>query len=128
LKADFVKGAAQQGLSNVVTFHGHRQDIPNCIAALDAVLMCSDHEGTPMVALETLALGVPLVGHNVGGLSEILHKYPDFRVDDHQAEAYAQHLRQICCPELAVAVSLDEQYTAVHNLFETLALYEALCG
>ena len=44
-------------VEDIVTFHGHRSDIPSVIHSLDAVVMCSDHEGMPMVALETAALG-----------------------------------------------------------------------
>ncbi|MBK8186893.1 MAG: glycosyltransferase family 4 protein [Cellvibrio sp.] len=31
-------------ISQHVTYHGHRKDIPSCIVALDAIIMCSDHE------------------------------------------------------------------------------------
>ncbi len=44
-----------------VQFHGHRNDIPAIIQACDAVVLCSDHEGMPMVALETLGLGTTLL-------------------------------------------------------------------
>lgn len=44
-----------------VQFHGHRNDIPAIIQACDAVVLCSDHEGMPMVALETLGLGTALL-------------------------------------------------------------------
>jgi L-malate glycosyltransferase len=51
-----------------VTFHGHRTDIHTCIASLDIMIMCSDHEGMPMAALEALALGVPVIANRTGGL------------------------------------------------------------
>jgi len=40
-------------------------------AEADAVLITSDHEGIPMVALEALARGIPVFGFAVGGLPEI---------------------------------------------------------
>jgi len=55
--------AAKLQIQSSVTFHGQRDDIPSCINSLDAVLMCSDHEGMPMVALEALALGKPILTH-----------------------------------------------------------------
>ncbi|WP_196159514.1 glycosyltransferase [Reinekea sp. G2M2-21] len=60
-------------LENMVIFHGFRTDSPSCIAALDAVIMCSDHEGLPMVALEALCLEKLLISHQVGGLVELNH-------------------------------------------------------
>jgi glycosyltransferase involved in cell wall biosynthesis len=42
------------------------------MAQLKALIITSDHEGLPMVALESLALGVPIVSHAVGGLAEII--------------------------------------------------------
>ena len=43
-------GASADG--GQVKFHGHRQDIETCIAGLDALVICSDHEGLPMISLE----------------------------------------------------------------------------
>jgi glycosyltransferase involved in cell wall biosynthesis len=40
-------------------------------ARADALLITSDHEGIPMVALEALAQGIPVFGFAVGGLPEI---------------------------------------------------------
>jgi glycosyltransferase involved in cell wall biosynthesis len=76
----------------IVTFHGHRQDIATCIAGLDAVVMCSDHEGMPMAALEATALGVPLIAHAVGALPEITPA--EFLVTEQSATAYAQRVRR----------------------------------
>jgi len=59
-------------LNDAVTFHGHRQDIHTCIASLDVLIMCSDHEGMPMAVLEALALGTPVIANRVGGLIDAL--------------------------------------------------------
>lgn len=53
-----------------VDFHGHRSDIPAIIKACDAVILCSDHEGMPMVALETLGLRKVLITTNTVHLTE----------------------------------------------------------
>jgi len=41
-------------------------------AAFDVGVICSDYEGLPVAALETLAAGVPMVCTAVGTLPEIL--------------------------------------------------------
>lgn len=124
---DALRGQVQNlGLDEYITFHGHRNDIPSCIRALNLVVMCSDHEGTPMTALETLALGTVLVAHNTGGLSELLESYPQLLVDSHTPEGYASAVVAACIkPEIA-RVQLDARYTAEQNAANTLALYNQL--
>lgn len=116
------------GIHKWVSFHGHRTDIPACIAHLNAVVMCSDHEGTPMTALETLALGVPLVAHNVGGLQAILQDYPDLKVHQHTPEAYAQRLQWLRSVQPAPQIALNPIYSAYENSRKTLGLYGELLG
>ena len=111
-------------LSTDITFHGHRTDPANVIAALDAVVMCSDHEGTPMTALETLALGKPLIAHSVGGLREILAEFPDLQVTDHSATGYSDKMLQVM--QHPPLVTLDPSYTGDVNAQTTLKLYQQI--
>lgn len=113
-------------LSGSIKFHGHRTDPAQVIAALDLVVMCSDHEGTPMTALETLALGKPLVAHSVGGLIEVLASYPEFLVADHNPAAYANKILQVM--KNRPQVKLDRAYTSKANAQATLKLYQQLIG
>jgi glycosyltransferase involved in cell wall biosynthesis len=80
--------AVRLEIVEVVTFHGHRMDIKNCIYGLDAVVMCSDHEGLPMTALESIAIGTPLIAHNVGGLIGLMQETPQLLVTKHHASGY----------------------------------------
>ncbi len=76
------------GLTKMITFHGHRMDIKNCIYGLDVVVMCSDHEGLPMTALESLSIGTPLIAHDVGGLTDLLKNNPASLVKEHNVDGY----------------------------------------
>lgn len=117
---------AQLGLTNQVRFHGHRSDSQAAIAALDIIVMCSDHEGTPMTALETLALGKPLIAHKVGGLAEILQTHSELLVDLHSPQGYADSiLKQLNAP---AQPSLPHHYTNSHNAQLTAQLYNAICN
>jgi glycosyltransferase involved in cell wall biosynthesis len=61
-----------QGLQGRVLFLGHRSDIHNVLRAFDIFVLTSDHEGLPMVLLEALYLGVPVVARAVGGIPEVI--------------------------------------------------------
>ncbi len=60
-------------LSKPVRFLGHRDDMYDILSALDLFVMTSEHEGIPMVLLEALALGVPVVAPAVGGIPEVVN-------------------------------------------------------
>ncbi|AFU98959.1 glycosyltransferase [Simiduia agarivorans] len=59
------------GLEHRVSFHGHVNNSAGYLSQFHAVVMCSEHEGMPMVGLETLALGRHLVCNGVGGLGSL---------------------------------------------------------
>lgn len=113
------------GLNESVIFHGHRKDIPALISSLDMVVMCSDHEGTPMTALETLALGIPLIAHNVGGLKDVLDKYPEWQVDEHTPQGYANVVTAVI-RDYPQEIVLNENYFSHCNAQKTLGLYISL--
>jgi glycosyltransferase involved in cell wall biosynthesis len=64
--------AESHGLSHDVKFLGMRTDVYNLMRAFDVFALSSLHEGVPMVLLEAMALGVPIVASRVGGIPEIL--------------------------------------------------------
>jgi L-malate glycosyltransferase len=124
LRASMESLAKNLGIQNDVIFHGHRNDIPSCIASLDAIVMCSDHEGTPMTALEAMALGTPLIAHAVGGLKELLLNHPSL-VHEHTPVCYASAVRRQFDVNFP-AVALDEKYYANRNAGSTIRLYQSL--
>ena len=60
--------------ANNTFFAGHRLDIHEKIADLDALLITSDHEGLPMTLLEAMAIGTPIISSPVGGIPKVLDK------------------------------------------------------
>jgi glycosyltransferase involved in cell wall biosynthesis len=51
---------------------GYREDIPDCIAALDILLIPSLNDGFNLVAVEAMASSKPIVATAVGGLPEVI--------------------------------------------------------
>jgi len=121
LRAIMEQTVKQLGLDDHIHFHGHRADIASCINSLDVIVMCSDHEGTPMVALEAMALGVPMVAHKTGGLSDILEEYPELLVCNHNAQSYAKLVLDAI--ERRPMVELNMRYISTANAHAINALY-----
>lgn len=67
----------KNGISNIVTFHGFKENIHDYMAALNLLVMPSLHEGMPYTILEAMYLKVPVVASDVGGLKEILENNVD---------------------------------------------------
>ncbi|HEY1890281.1 MAG TPA: glycosyltransferase [Steroidobacteraceae bacterium] len=114
-----------------VIFHGHRQDIATCVGGLDALVICSDHEGMPMISLEAAALGVPVVAHAVGGLPNVVPE--EFLVTRHEPSGYSSGiLRVLRADGRAIAarsaVAALNQFSAQRNAEKVRALYESLIG
>jgi glycosyltransferase involved in cell wall biosynthesis len=64
--------ATSLGLDDSVVWAGERAEAKRLPAAFDVGVICSDFEGLPVAALETLAAGVPMVCTAVGTLPEML--------------------------------------------------------
>lgn len=110
----------QSGLEELVEFRGFVDPAASEIGKLDALLMTSDHEGLPMTLIEALALHVPVIAHNVGGIPEALG---DGRcgilVDEHSAAGYAAAIDDaLNTPEQLEQLS-DEGLRHVRKLFDS---------
>jgi glycosyltransferase involved in cell wall biosynthesis len=71
-----------------VLFVGHRNDVPEMLAAADMAVMPSLSEGLGVAAIEALAAGKPVVAFDTGGLREVVTDGADGRVvpaGDHTA-------------------------------------------
>ncbi len=64
--------AAAAGLGDDIVLTGMRQDVPDVIAAADVFVLSSDWEALPLVVLEALWLGTPVVATSAGGVSDVI--------------------------------------------------------
>ena len=114
---------------NCLTFHGQVDELSRQLRALDILIICSDHEGLPMVALEALAVQTPVLAHAVGGLRELLPA--SLLLQDNSASSYARQLAAMVnaradATAALANVSLPEKYTAACNARQVLALYRQI--
>ena len=63
--------AVSLGLHSV-TVTGERNDAADLIAAADVFALSSEHEALPIVVLEAMALGTPVVSTDVGGIPDVV--------------------------------------------------------
>lgn len=111
-----------------VTFDGGVSDMPAWLASLNAFLLPSDHEGTPLALLEACASGLPCVATDVGGVAAALDG-AGLLVPRRRPEAIAAALRRLATePELAAglaraaeersrAFALDRSHAAYADLY-----------
>ena len=64
--------AATLGISDRVHFLGWRTDVPELIASFDVLALTSWSEGLPLVVLEAMSAGVPVVSTAVGDVARVL--------------------------------------------------------
>lgn len=72
LRRELELTAEKLGIHKKALFIGFREDIHDILAASDVVVLSSLTEGLPLVALEAMSVGKPLVGTAVGGIPEVV--------------------------------------------------------
>ena len=79
-----------------MSFLGVVDDIRAHLASLDVLVVPSILDGRPVVVLESLALGVPVIASRIGGLPGLIHDgETGFLVEPGDTEAIARHLRRL---------------------------------
>lgn len=66
------KEATELGLEENVLFLGPRSDVPELLKLFDLYVLPSISEGLPMIMLEAMAAGCPIVATEVGGIRSVI--------------------------------------------------------
>ena len=77
LRASLEERAARAFAPDICRFLGHCSDVVTLHHALDLFVMSSDHEGSPNVILEAMALETPIVATAVGGTPHLVRNKVD---------------------------------------------------
>ena len=88
--------AAQLGISERIRWLGERIGVPDLLASMNVFALPSQSEGLPLVILEAMATGLPVVATAVGGVSSVVDEgETGFLVDAGDESAMRERLRQL---------------------------------
>jgi len=129
-----MRQAEALGLGSRIRWHGAVPGAGSLMTALDALVLSSRTEGTPMVLLEAMAAGVPVVTTVVGGIPDVVGDAEALLVPPEQPAALATALCSLLSdPEAARARANDARERL--RGFDTAAwldrydqLYRSLAG
>ena len=119
LEAQCRRWSEEWGVADRVRFHGFTPAVHERIAALDAVVMPSLHEGLPYVLLEAMALGVPVIASRVGGLREVLEEsHCGLLVEPGDPSSLASAIERLLQDAALRAELVDRAATRVRQSFQ----------
>lgn len=96
MRREMERLAQSLGIAGRVRFLGHRDDVPDLLAAADALLLTSRMEGVPQAVTQALGLGVPVVATAVGGVPELVeHEQTGLLIPPEDPQAAADALSRI---------------------------------
>jgi len=108
------------------------EDLPLCYNAADFfVLPSKSGEGLPLVALEAMACGLPVVATDVGGIGEILMENWGELVGPNQPEQMAKAILEYSRADLSsgkfeLRAAVEEKYSWEKNVEALVEIYEEL--
>jgi glycosyltransferase involved in cell wall biosynthesis len=123
------------GLKGRVILTGWRRDVPEILSCLDVFVLTSLWEGLPIVVLEALAAGVPVLATDTGGIREIVSEGVNgYLVKPHDIYGMQKRLRELLSrPSLRAELSCSAgryaeagEYTSDTMLDKTVRLYSDL--
>jgi glycosyltransferase involved in cell wall biosynthesis len=136
LRADLETLCRRLKLTDAVTFAGFAEDLAAAYAAIDIFVLPSRIEGLPVSLLEVMAMGIPVVGTRVPGISELVEdEHTGLSVPYGQPEALAaaalrllsdEALRNRICRNARERIRHRYVRSAVAE--RTEALYATLCA
>ena len=114
LRSELERAAAELGLSRRVRFLGLREDVPQLVAACDAMVLASRFEGLPNVVMEAMAGARPVVATRVGGTPELVeHGVSGLLVDPGDPGALARAMCQVMAEPEASRLAMGSVGRAV---------------
>ena len=98
---DLAKAAVEQlaqagvDVELVTVCNVENREMPWYYSAADAMVLCSDREGSPTAVKEALACNLPVVATDVGDVQEILRGVEGTRISTQEVSEIARNLREV---------------------------------
>jgi len=126
--------ASALGIVRHCYFLGYQEDVSGWYQAFDTMILPSANEGTPVVVIEALAAGCPVVATSVGGVPDVVREGVDgFLVPAGDVEQLAERLARLARdPELRARMgeagreSIPARYAVERLVADIDALYRSL--
>lgn len=128
-RSELQSRAAEQGLAPQIHWHGQVPDAARLFRAFDLLVLSSRTEGTPIVLLEALAAGVPVVATRVGGVPDVVTEAEALLVDSEDPHGLARAIRAVReAPDAAAARTRrgKERLRSEYALDPWLSRYESI--
>jgi L-malate glycosyltransferase len=129
LKAGLEHRAKDLGLEKDVLFLGRRSDIPAVLGLLDIFVLSSFEEGLPLVILEAMAAGKPVVATAVGSVPEIVTSETGVLVPRREPDQLAGALQKLLL-DATLRMAMGKAGRALvesrYNLNDTVKRYQSL--
>ena len=128
LAGELAAQIARLGLEGRVRLEGRTDDSPGALRDLDVFVLSSVNEGLPLVILEAMAAGLPILSTSVGGIPEVLPKESAWLCPPGDAEALAAAMLQAAgCGDLRERGEVSRRVaSAGYGLEHMVRRYEEL--
>ncbi|MFL6013615.1 MAG: glycosyltransferase [Gaiellaceae bacterium] len=96
VRSQLEEEARRRGLDDRVHFLGHRDDVPEVLRAFDVFALPSNFEGMCFAVAEALAVEVPVVATDVGGVAQsVVHGETGLLVQPRDPDALAESIARL---------------------------------
>ena len=112
MRASLQRLARELGLADRISLAGYTPDVSGWLALADVLVVASDYEGLPAVAVEALASGVPILATRCSdAMAELIGDQEFGRLVD-------------CDDEIALAMAIGEERPSAFNVVDARAVAE----
>jgi len=116
-RASLENGALVRGVDSRVTWHGELPDASRVMAGFDLLTISSRTEGTPMVLLEAMNAGLPVVATAVGGIPDVISSKEALLVSSESPSSLATAIREAFANREAASSRADRARAHVESNF-----------